>query len=376
MMRRLALLFLVLTLANLLAADAESKAKKGQGHVQIALLLDTSNSMDGLIDQAKTRLWQVVNEIATARKRGLPPQLEVALYEYGKSSIPADAGYIRQILPFTSDLDAISEQLFALTTNGGDEYCGLVINQALDQLEWRPGSGDFKAVFIAGNEPFDQGPANFRTVCGKAIAAGVVVNTIFCGSQNEGINTHWKEGADLADGRFMVIDQQQVISHVQAPQDGRILALGQALNDTFIPIGAEGRKAKQRQEEQDLMAASVAEEVAVARTVTKASPVYAKEPWDLSSALSDKKVDIATIDDADLPEPMRGMDTAEKQAYVQKMERKRTDLQQQITQLQEERKAWLEKQQREKATGTLDQAMIAVVREQMQKKQFQFPKKR
>lgn len=30
--------------------------------IQLALLLDTSNSMDGLIDQARSRLWQIVNE--------------------------------------------------------------------------------------------------------------------------------------------------------------------------------------------------------------------------------------------------------------------------------------------------------------------------
>ena len=39
--------------------------------VQIALLLDTSSSMNGLIDQARSQLWSVVNEFAAAR-RGRP----------------------------------------------------------------------------------------------------------------------------------------------------------------------------------------------------------------------------------------------------------------------------------------------------------------
>ena len=33
----------------------------------LALLLDTSNSMDGLIDQAKSQLWKIVNELAAAK---------------------------------------------------------------------------------------------------------------------------------------------------------------------------------------------------------------------------------------------------------------------------------------------------------------------
>jgi len=37
------------------------KRKRGKAPtVQLALLLDTSNSMDGLIDQAKTQLWKIV----------------------------------------------------------------------------------------------------------------------------------------------------------------------------------------------------------------------------------------------------------------------------------------------------------------------------
>jgi len=45
----------------------------------------------------------------------------VALYEYGKDSLPVSEGYLRMILPLTTDLDKVSEELFALTTNGGQD---------------------------------------------------------------------------------------------------------------------------------------------------------------------------------------------------------------------------------------------------------------
>ncbi|HEY1405249.1 MAG TPA: hypothetical protein VF857_01445, partial [Spirochaetota bacterium] len=57
-------------------------AQEGE-RIQIAILLDTSSSMDGLIDQAKTNLWKIVNETAKAKKGGKTPRLEVALFEYG-----------------------------------------------------------------------------------------------------------------------------------------------------------------------------------------------------------------------------------------------------------------------------------------------------
>ncbi len=98
--------------------------------VQIAILLDTSGSMSGLIDQARAELWSIVNEFIFAERDGQQPELQVALYEYGKDSLAKEGGYIRQIVPFTTDLDKVSEELFALETNGGDEYCGWVIKEA------------------------------------------------------------------------------------------------------------------------------------------------------------------------------------------------------------------------------------------------------
>ncbi len=133
--------------------------------VQMAILLDTSGSMSGLIDQARTELWAIVNEFITAKRDGQAPELRVALYEYGKSSLPASEGYIRMIVPLTMDLDKISEELFALKTNGGSEYCGWVIKEATAALQWSGAPEDLKVIFIAGNEPFTQGKVKYQKAC-------------------------------------------------------------------------------------------------------------------------------------------------------------------------------------------------------------------
>src|SRR5205085_14348 len=81
--------------------------------IMLALLLDTSNSMDGLIDQAKSQLWKIVNEVAAARSvDGKQPNIKIALYEYGNNGLSADEGFIRQVSALTEDLDVISEKLF------------------------------------------------------------------------------------------------------------------------------------------------------------------------------------------------------------------------------------------------------------------------
>src|ERR1043166_5499445 len=85
---------IVIALTIAISAHAVPTAAK-KPVIQVAILLDTSNSMDGLIDQARTQLWRVVNEFATAKKNGIAPDLYVALYEYGNSGLSAEKGYIR-----------------------------------------------------------------------------------------------------------------------------------------------------------------------------------------------------------------------------------------------------------------------------------------
>ena len=67
-------------------------------YIRVALLLDTSNSMDGLIDQAKAQLWEIVNELSYAKCRSKQPNLEIALYEYGNDKLNSKSGYLRKRL--------------------------------------------------------------------------------------------------------------------------------------------------------------------------------------------------------------------------------------------------------------------------------------
>ena len=171
---------------NTKAGEPASPREIEKPLVQIAILLDTSGSMQGLIEQAKSQLWKICNEFIKARQDGVAPEIQVALYEYGKDSLSQNSGWIRQIQPLTQDLDKISEELFALKTNGGQEYCGWVIKDAVNELAWSPRSDVYKVIFIAGNEPFTQGPVNYAESCKAAITKGIIVNTIHCGGEMEG----------------------------------------------------------------------------------------------------------------------------------------------------------------------------------------------
>ena len=301
----------------LITAGPESAENEKQSLIQIALLLDTSNSMDGLIDQAKSQLWKVVNEFGTALVDGKAPEFHVALYEYGNSGIPSEKGYIRMILPLTDDLDAVSEKLFALKTNGGYEYCGKVIKAAAENLKWSKSDKDFKAIFIAGNEPFTQGDVDYRIACKAAVEKGIVVNTIFCGPYATGVSGKWKDGAALSDGKYMNIDQNQKAVHIEAPQDKEIEKLGTDLNKTYVPYGAKGKAGMENQKAQDKNASSAGSGSNLQRQVCKASHNYNNDRWDLVDAIKKGTVKLEDIKEEDLPEEMRKMSMEEKKKYVE-----------------------------------------------------------
>jgi hypothetical protein len=342
--------------------------------IQMAILLDTSGSMSGLIDQARAELWAIVNEFIFAKRNGLQPELQVALYEYGKNSVPRESGYIRMIVPLTTDLDKISQELFALKTDGGQEYCGWVIKEAAENLQWTGSPEDLKVIFIAGNERFTQGPVDYRQACKAAASKGVVVNTIHCGSEIEGANGKWKDGALLADGRYLNINHNQKTVHIAAPQDKQITELGVRLNDTYIGFGRMGRANAERQFTQDRNAASASKEAAVQRAVTKSSRYYQNDNWDLVDALNNNTIQLENLKPEDLPEEMKDMTTEQREAYVQSRQKERAEIQKKIQKLNAQRSKYVADEMKKLQGGqnTLGSAVIQAVRDQAIKRNFEF----
>ena len=342
--------------------------------IQVAVLLDTSNSMDGLIAQAKAELWRIVNEIAAYKKNGQDPEVHVALIEYGKQSLPAGEGFMRIVVPFTAELDRVSEALFALQTNGGDEYCGQAIDMAVDALQWSREPDDFRSIFIAGNEPFTQGRVDFRFAIGKARKAGIAVNTIHCGGLDEGIRGAWRDGADLGQGSYMAIAQNDQQVNIATPYDAEISQLGQQLNDTYVGYGRKGESAKMRQAVQDNNAAAVGGSTAVERSLTKSkASVYANEDWDLVDAKKKGKADLKAMAPAALPAEMQKMNEGEREAFVEKKAKDREEIQAKLTSLDAKRKKFIADEQKKgsgKEKNTFDAAMRKALKSQLEARKF------
>ncbi|MFK7820814.1 MAG: VWA domain-containing protein [Planctomycetaceae bacterium] len=356
--------------------DATAIAEKSvrQPKIQMAILLDTSGSMSGLIDQARTQLWNIVNEFATTKQDGKRPVFELSIYEYGKSSVSAEDGYIRLVLPFSDNLDKASEELFKLTTAGGSEHCGQGIDRAAQQVEWSDSSKDLKCIFIAGNEPFTQGPIDYREACKTAITRGITVNTIHCGSRTDGINGRWGDGALLADGAFTSIDHNARIA-IEAPQDKELIRLSAEVNKTYIAYGTKSWRETNtiRQSVQDGNAVNSNQAAAATRALAKCSVLYCNDSWDLVDALKNKKIKLEDIKTEQLPKNMQSMSLEERRDHIATLEKQRSKLQEKVKALGKEREKFVAAEMKKLAAegkNVLQQAVIEAARLQYQKKGF------
>lgn len=349
---------------------------KSSKKIKVALLLDTSNSMDGLIDQAKSQLWNMVNELANAKADGLDPDLQIALYQYGNDRLSPEKGYIRQETPFTTNLDLISEKLFSLSTNGGSEFCGQVIYTSLNDLDWGNERSDYKTVFIAGNEPFNQGSISPAKALNLAKVKDVFVNAIYCGDYNGGISEGWNAALGAAVGGFMNIDADQKTAYIASPYDDQIAQLNAQLNETYVWYGAEGLQAYTNMNTQDLNAAGYGQSNMVNRALMKNGRFYnsRNDGWDLVDRTNtDPGFKVAEVRADQLPAEMRGMTDAEKVQYVEQKKRQRAAINAQIASLGEQRTRYLESQKAAAGgDGSLESAMLSTIRTQAQQKGFSF----
>lgn len=318
--------------------------------IQVAILLDVSGSMDGLIEQAKSRLWNIVNTLTTLKYRGESPQIEIALYAYGTGN-RYEGDYMYQITPLTTDLDLISEKLFSLRTSGSEEYCGTAISRATKELEWGSNESDMKLIYIAGNEIFEQGRISYKTSIPQALRKDIYVNTIHCGDPETGIRDLWKDASVRGKGKFFNIDSNARVRYIETPYDDRISSCNQRLNDTYISYGQLGYEKQANQVTQDRNAASISKANSAERIVSKSKSVYKNSSWDLVDMVKDDGAALDKIKEAELPAELQGKSKDEIKQLVTQKEKERNDIQKEIADLAKKRQEYIDNQSQNDPDG-------------------------
>jgi len=367
---------LALCLVTSLWTSADARSSQSQPEatapVDLVLALDVSGSMDGLIDSAKQRLWDIVNELGNAKPR---PRLRVAIITFGNPSYGAQSGYVRIDQHFSTDLDQTNQTLFSFQTDGGDEYVARAVHTGLHKLDWSSDANALRVMFVAGNEAATQDPQfNLEQVAKAAMQRGVAVNAIYCGDEQDSDAIGWRQVARSTDGFYASINQQAAaVANVSTPMDTELATLNHELNDTYLPFGADGERGRSNQLEQDEAVMELSKPAMASRAITKSSGLYSSSGWDLVDAVKDGKK-LADVPVEALPEPMQTLGASEREAFVVAAAEKREAVQARIQELGKERQSYIEAQRADSADADvgLDDAMKQGLRSIAESRGYEF----
>jgi Mg-chelatase subunit ChlD len=351
------------------SADKEEEkkpaAKKPQ--VEVVFCLDTTGSMGGLIDGAKQKIWSICNQIAGGKPT---PDLKVGLVGY------RDRGdeYITRIHELTDDLDAIHGHLKKFVAAGGGDSPESV-NQALDdavnKIKWSTDKKTLRIIFLVGDAPphMDyKDDVKYPETCKKAVEKGIIINAIQCGTDPE-CTKYWKDIAVKSEGSFAAIPQAGGVVAIATPYDAKLATLSTALARTTVAYGGKDKRDMARQglaEAEALPASAAADRAGFGAKAGKGAAA-----GDLLDDLKEKKVDLKTIKEEDLPDELKKLKTTkEREEYLKKVAAKRGELQKEAAELDKKRSAYIAeemKKRKDKGKDSFDGNVLEILRKQAKK---------
>jgi len=343
--------------------------------IEVVFVLDTTGSMGGLIDGAKAKIWSIANTIATAKPT---PEVSMGLVGYRDRS----DDYTTKQTSLTTDLDAIYSDLMAYTAQGGGdtpESVNQALNEAVETFQWSEDNDVLKLIYLVGDAPphMDyKDDVKYQASCEAAAKKGIIINTIQCGSMSQ-TTPVWQEIARLAEGEYFAIEQSGGMRAVATPYDEELGRLGVELDGTLIAYGSAEEQAvlgQKLQASSRIAAEAPAAEALAERAAYKAG-LAGKDSLtgrqELVRDIAEGKVALGELDEEELPDEMKAMNAAEREAYVKEQGDKRESLRSRIQELNLKRRDFIQ-QQVGAEKDSFDQRVLDVLRRQAETKGIEY----
>src|SRR5678816_2692685 len=217
------------------APTKEPAREAARPRIDVVFVLDTTGSMSELIEGAKAKIWAIANQMATAEPR---PQIRLGLVGH------RDRGdeYVTKLTPLSDDLDTVYASLMKFqAVGGGDgpESVNQALNEAVTKFEWSKEPSALRLVYLVGDAPphMDyEADVKYQASCELAAKAGLIVNTIQCGTERD-TTPIWQEIARKAEGEFFQIEQSGGMAAIATPFDADLAKLGTELEGTVVAYG-------------------------------------------------------------------------------------------------------------------------------------------
>ncbi len=351
----------------LLAAEAPV----GQS-VEVCFVLDSTGSMGGLIEGAKTKIWVIANEIIASKPK--PKSIKLGLIAY------RDKGdkYVTSVFDLTDDIDMVSKNLHGFSADGGGdepESVNQALDEAVEKIAWSKDKNTLKVIFLVGDAPphMDyKDDVKYPEICKKAVAKDIIINTVQCGSI---VSTTpvWQEIAKLSEGSFVQLGQTGDMVAIATPMDAELAELNKKVGHTLVSYGVGGERwtAGHSGALFSKQAASEAAPASVAADRLKFNASSGKAvqgEGELIDALNAKTVKLEDLKDEQLPEDLRKLTPEQRKARIEELTAERKELQTKIDELTNKRDAYIIDEKKKLAAAgkkeAFDEEVSKVITEQ------------
>jgi len=326
-------------------SDPSRAIAKARPRVDLVFALDTTGSMSGLIEGAKSKIWSIASFVARAQPT---PDVRVGLVAY------RDIGdaYVTRVYDLDGDLDRVYRRLLSFKADGGGdtpEHVARALTEAVHSMSWSPAANDaVRLIYLVGDAPphtdyqdgYDTGRA-----ARDAASRGITIHAIRCGSDPE-TATAWRRIASLGHGEFLTIAEDGGMRERATPFDDELARLHDDVSDTVVAYGAGGAATR--------AALAAAAPMAASEKAERAGYLSAKKEEamaDLVGGVASGRVDLATVPAKDLPAGFSGLPLEARKAKVAASAKERAALLDRIAKLSTERDAHLKKGEPGKPTG-------------------------
>lgn len=345
------------------ATPQQEEVKAVRPTLDVVFVLDTTGSMDGLIEGAKQKIWSIASRLAS----GTPtPRIRVGLVGYRDRG---DA-YVTKRFDLSEDLDAVYANLQGFKADGGGdtpEHVGKALGEAVSLMKWTDDAKAARMIFLVGDAPAHddyQDGWNTREWAKKAIAKGIVVNTVRCGEDATTARL-FSDLAKLADGSFVSIQQSGGMVAVATPFDAEMAKLNADIADKTLVGGSAGAQAEGGRE---LAALKAMPSTAVGdrtsfRAKTKPAAPAAEVKALGSITLNAAPERVNTLKDEELPEVVRALPKAQRETYVRQQNAEQQQLQTKLLELSKKRDEFLTAEsKKKKSTDAFDDQVFEGVK--------------
>ena len=334
---------------SLLASENDKSTKT---NIEVCFTFDTTGSMSGLIDGAKSKIWSIANNIVSLRPQ---PNVKFCLLAYRDRK---DV-YITKFTDLTDDMEHIYKQLMTFNAAGGGDGPESV-NQALKEsvvdISWSTDVNTLRIIYLVGDFPphMDYEELQYPQISDLAKQKDITINTIQCGD-HQATAPVWKEIAKRTNGFYSKLLQHGNTKTIHTPLDQDFVALNTKLNETHIAYGASQQK---NNSSSSRRTTNENESIVADRTSFFSKIGFFKNVK--GDLIEDRKrglIDLEKITDNELPTQLKGLSFTEKQTYLAKVQALRDEYISVIKSLNRQRNTYLENQSK-KGGLSFDQEVL------------------